>query len=140
MLYLLATAFPNSSLPHKSPRTGRHWKSGSQCSHMEFQDIVATWTKPRARSFVTSFEPELRTSSDISQWTDRYWIAGGRSWAPCASMNSSVVISTTGPGHCHDSPPHWSTQMVPEKAQAVPFTRIFLFRPCLSRGLFGFPV
>ena len=95
--------------------------TGSQRSHMEFQDVVAVWRKQRTGTFVTSFEPELRTSSDISQWTDRYWIADGRSRAPCASMNFTLAISTRS----HDSSPHWSTLMVPEKVHAVPFTRKF---------------
>ena len=67
------------ALPHKPPNTqaGRHWKSGSHSSHMEFQDVVAIWRKQRTGTLVTSPEPELRTSCDISQWTDRYWIADG---------------------------------------------------------------
>ena len=101
--------------------TGRHWKSGSQRSHMEFQDVVAVWRKPRTGTFVTSPEPELRTSGDISQWTDRYWIADGRSRSPCAAMNFTLAISTRS----HDSSPHGSTPMVPEKVHAVPFTRKF---------------
>ena len=36
---------------------------------MEFQDVVAIWRKLCTGTFVTSPEPELRTSSDISQWT-----------------------------------------------------------------------
>ena len=40
------------------------------------------------------FKPELRTSGDISQRTYSYWIVGGWSRAPCASMNFTLVIST----------------------------------------------
>ena len=85
--------FLNPRCRTNRPRTGRHWKSGSQRSHMEFQDAVAIWRKQRTGTFVTSFEPELRISGDISQWTDLYWIAGGWSRAPCASMNFTLVIS-----------------------------------------------
>ena len=45
---------------------------------MEFQDVVAVWRKQRTGTFVTYSEPDLRTSGDISQWTDRDWIAVGR--------------------------------------------------------------
>ena len=34
------------------------------------------WRKPRKGTFVTSFEPELRTRCDISHWTDRYHSIG----------------------------------------------------------------
>ena len=76
---------------------------------------------PRTGTFVASPEPELRTSGDIPQWTDRYWISDGLSRAPCASMNFTLVISTRS----HDSSPARSTQMVQEKVHYVPFTRKF---------------
>ena len=71
--------------------TGRHWKSGSQRSHMEFQDGVAAQRKPRTGTFITTSKPELRTSCDISQWTDWYWI-GGLSRAPTGHF--TLAIST----------------------------------------------
>ena len=101
----------------KLTRTGRQWKSGSQRCNMEFQDVVAIWRKLRTGTFVSS----AREPIYISQWTVRYWIEDGRSRAPCASMNFTLVISTRS----HDSSPALSTQMVPEKVHAVPFTRKF---------------
>ena len=82
---------------------------------MEFQDVVAIWRKQRTGTFVASFEPELRTSGNISQWTVRYWIACGLSGAPCTSMNLTLVISTRS----HDSLPARSTQMVPERVHLL---------------------
>ena len=38
----------------------------------------------------------------VPRWTDRYWTAGGRLRAPCASMNFTLVISTKS----HYSSPH----------------------------------
>ena len=40
MLYL-SHGFFELLIADKPPSTGRHWKSGSQRSHMEFQDVVA---------------------------------------------------------------------------------------------------
>ena len=77
----------------------------------------------------------MALGSDIPQWTDRYWIADGRSRAPCASMNFTLVISTRS----HDSSPARSTQMVPEKVHAVPFTRNFDIVHVLTVAFLGFP-
>ena len=89
----------------------------------EFQDVVAVWRKPRTGTFITSSEPELRSSCDISQWTDRYWIRLSRGWPfavpVCCHMNFTLAISTRS----HDSSAHVSTLRVPDKVHAVPFTR-----------------
>ena len=97
-------------------------------------DVVAIWRKQRTGTFVTSPEPAMRASCDISQWTGRYWIAGGKSWAPCASMNFTLVISTRS----HDSSPARPTQIVPEKVHAVPFSRKFDIVHVLIEAFLGF--
>ena len=50
-------------------------------------------TQPGTGTFCAS-EGELRISSNISQWTDRYSIASGCSLAPSASLNLLLAIST----------------------------------------------
>ena len=84
------------------------------------KDVVAVWRKQRTGTFATC-KPELRTSGDISQWTDRYWIVVGRSQSPRDAKNFTIAISTRS----QDSSEHVSTLMVPEKVHAVPFTRKF---------------
>ena len=111
-------------IPHCSTSSPAQDATGSQEASVPTWNSRMLWRflrKQRTGTFVTSPEPELRTSCDISQWTDRYWIADGRSRAPCASMNFNLVISTRS----HDSSPARSTQMVPEKVHDVPFTRKF---------------
>ena len=108
------------ALPHKPPSTGRHWKSGSHSSHMEFQDVVAIWRKQRTGTFVTSPEPELISRSGQTGIGSR--MAGnGLSLAPCASMNLYLVIST----RMHYSSSALSTQMVLEKVHTAPITQKF---------------
>ena len=60
-----------------------------------------------------------------SHWTRRCLLTASiysvNSLYPCAAMNFSLAISTRS----HDSSPHGSTPMVPEKVHAVPFIRKF---------------
>ena len=127
-----ARAFWKSRLPDKPPRTGRQAKSGSQRSHKDFQVVLAVWRNPRRGTFCAS-EGEPRISSDISQWTDRYSIASGRSRAPSASLNLLLAISTRSLPRL--SSHGGSTRTVPEKVHAVPLTRKPLSFPWLSRNL-----
>ena len=127
-----ARAFWKSRLPHKPPRTGRQAKSGSQRSHKDFQVVLAVWRNPRTGTFCAS-EGEPRISSDISQWTDRYSIASGRSRAPSASLNLLLAISTRSLPRL--SSHGGSTRTVPEKVHAVPLTQKPLSFPWLSRNL-----
>ena len=80
--------------------TKRQVKAGSQCSHKEFQVVLAVqvglevWRNPRTGTFLAS-ETELRASGDTSQWIDRYLIASGHSLPPQWSWN---LLSWCPPG------------------------------------------
>ena len=98
----------------------------------QFQVVLAVWRNPCTGTFCAS-EGEQRISSDISQWTDRYSIASSRSWAPSASLNLLLAISTRSLPRL--SSHSWSTRTMPEKVHAVPLTRKPLSCPWLSRNL-----
>ena len=78
--HLIAAQAPPSPCPqHRTPLEVRkpaflHGIAG-YCANL------AIWKKQCTGTFVTTFKPELRTSSDILQWTDRYWQVAGY-WFP----------------------------------------------------------
>ena len=116
----ILVAAQDATSPPAPDATGSQEASVPPFPHV-IQGCCGNLEKAAHGTFVTSFKPELRISGEISQWTDRYWIAGGRSRAPCASMKFTLVISTRS----HDYSLAWSTQMVLEKVHTVPFTRKF---------------
>ena len=82
--------FSKSSLPHKPPRTGRHAKSksGRQCSHMEFQDLLAVWRKPRTGTFVGHWQAEPPLHGWAQKGLTRFGI-----WLGCLNAHKTFFAS-----------------------------------------------
>ena len=114
-------AFSNSSLAHKPPQHKTpHCEVRKPVFPYGIQGCFGGLEKQRTGTFVASPEPELRTSGDISQWTDtgRNSIASGRR----KSLNFSLVMSTSSPQSPVSSQDE-STKTLQERVHAFPFTR-----------------
>ena len=81
MLYL-GQGFLELLITAQASRTGLLSKSRSPPSHKEYHVGLAVWVILRTGTFLASVTVgKVRTSCNVSQWTDRYLIISGRSQA-----------------------------------------------------------